>query len=192
MDVVHGVTKTFSGVTDFISGVFSGNWKKAWGGVKKIFSGVFEALTGIAKRPLNGIIGLVNTVIGGLNKLRIKIPSWVPGKYGGKSFGGNIPKIPMLAKGTGNWMGGIAQVHEKGGEILDLPKGTRVYPHDKSVQMARASGSKSISIVIQKIADTINANDVNDVKEMAYELAKIIGKNRVESGIGGVNGNLVK
>lgn len=174
VDVVHGVTKAFSGVTDFISGVFSGNWKKAWGGVKKIFSGVFEALTGIAKRPLNGIIGLVNTVIGGLNKLKIKIPSWVPGKYGGKSFGVNIPKIPMLAKGTGNWMGGIAQVHEKGGEIIDLPRGSRVYPHDKSVQMAKASGSRSVSITIQKIADKMDIRTVDEAKEMALIVAKEI------------------
>ena len=142
LDIIKGVTKAFSGIVDFISGVFTGNWKKAWQGVKKIFSGIFEALLGIAKRPLNGIIGLVNTVIGGLNKLKIKIPSWVPGKYGGKSFGVNIPKIPALAKGTQNWKGGIAQINEKGGEIVDLPKGAKVWPHDKSIQKAKEEGKK--------------------------------------------------
>lgn len=72
LDIAHGVVKAFSGVTDFFSGVFTGNWKKAWEGVKKIFSGVFEALVSIAKRPLNQVIGLVNTVISGLMVLRFQ------------------------------------------------------------------------------------------------------------------------
>ena len=51
------------GIIEFISGVFTGNWKKAWNGVKNIFKGAFEALVGIAKAPLNTVIGLVNTAI---------------------------------------------------------------------------------------------------------------------------------
>ncbi len=57
-----------------------------------------KQFVGIAKAPLNTVIGLVNTAISGLNKVSVKIPSWVPGKYGGKQYGINIPKIPMLAK----------------------------------------------------------------------------------------------
>lgn len=34
IDVVHGVTTAFKGIIEFISGVFTGNWKKAWNGVK--------------------------------------------------------------------------------------------------------------------------------------------------------------
>lgn len=170
LDIIKGVTKAFSGIVDFISGVFTGNWKKAWQGVKKIFSGIFEALLGIAKRPLNGIIGLVNTVIGGLNKLKIKIPSWVPGKYGGKSFGVNIPKIPALAKGTQNWKGGIAQINEKGGEIVDLPKGAKVWPHDKSIQKAKEEGKKSI--VIQKLADQIIIREDKDIDRIVDAIVK--------------------
>lgn len=160
LDIAHGVVKAFSGVTDFFSGVFTGNWKKAWEGVKKIFSGVFEALVSIAKRPLNQVIGLVNTVISGLNG--IKIPSWVP-KIGGNGI--NISKIPMLAKGTNNWAGGIAQVHEKGGEIIDLPHGTRVYPHDESVRMARSEGSRTYNIA--KLADTIIVREDADIDKIA-------------------------
>lgn len=32
--VISGITKVFNGILDFISGVFTGNWKKAWEGVK--------------------------------------------------------------------------------------------------------------------------------------------------------------
>jgi hypothetical protein len=97
-DVAKGIFKALGGVIDFITGVFTGNWKKAWEGVKSIFKGVFDALVGIVKFPLNLIIDVINTVIGGLNKLNIKIPDWVP-VFGGKNFGFNIPKIPKLANG---------------------------------------------------------------------------------------------
>lgn len=87
----YGVLK---GVIQFISGVFSGDWKKAWEGVKTIFSNLMGGLYEIIKVPLNKIIDGVNTFIGGLN--RIQIPDWVPG-VGGKGL--NIPTIPRLAKG---------------------------------------------------------------------------------------------
>lgn len=159
------VAGAFSGIITFLEGVFTGNWKKAWTGVKTIFKGAFEALVGFAKRPLNQVIGLVNSVISGLNG--IKIPSWVP-KLGGKGI--NLPKIPMLARGTDNWSGGIAQVHEKGGEIIDLPRGTRVYPHDKSVQMARNQGNKTYKI--EKFADTIIVREEADIDKIAEKLAE--------------------
>lgn len=165
VDIAHGVMKAFSGVTDFFSGVFTRNWKKAWEGVKKIFSGVFEALVSIAKRPLNQVIGLVNTVISGLNG--IKIPGWVP-KIGGNGI--SISKIPMLAKGTDNWRGGIAQVHEKGGEIIDLPHGTRVYPHDQSVRMAKEAGSRTYNIA--KLADTIIVREDADIDKIAEAIVE--------------------
>lgn len=114
-EVVAGILKALGGVIDFIVGVFTGDWKRAWEGVKNIFKGVFEALVGIAKVPINGVIALingmirgiisgVNTAIGVLNHLKIKVPNWVP-KIGGSTWGFTIPtmtapQIPYLAKGT--------------------------------------------------------------------------------------------
>lgn len=93
-----GIMSTLSGITGFISGIFTGNWAKAWDGVKQIFRGFAEALIGIFKTPINAIIGLINKAIQGINSLHIDIPDWVPG-LGGKTFGINIPEIPLLAKG---------------------------------------------------------------------------------------------
>ncbi|WP_085833498.1 phage tail protein [Clostridium merdae] len=108
-DAAKNILKALGGVLDFVIGVFTGNWEKAWNGVKAIFKGVFEALFDIAKAPLNGIVGLINAVISGLNvlisglnKIHFEIPDWVPGKMAGKSFGINIDPIqdiPYLAKG---------------------------------------------------------------------------------------------
>jgi phage-related protein len=44
------------------------------------------------------------------------------------------------AAGTDNWRGGPTWVNEKGGEIIDLPSGSRVIPADKSAKMMEGSG----------------------------------------------------
>lgn len=100
-DVVTGLLKILTGLIDFIVGVFTGNWEKAWEGVKSIFKGIFDALVGIAKAPINLIIDAVNSLISGLNKVRFDLPDWdILGDWAGKTFGINIPKIPKLAQGA--------------------------------------------------------------------------------------------
>lgn len=81
--LIDGFKTTLNGIITFITGIFSGNWKKAWEGVKQIFSGIIKTLGGVFKAPLNFIIDGINSFIKGLNKL--KIPDWVPG-VGGKSL----------------------------------------------------------------------------------------------------------
>ena len=99
---------------DFITGVLTGDWDKAWNGLGDIVSGVFDGLVALIKAPLNLIIGLVNSMLSGvekgvngiikaMNKLSFDVPDWVPG-LGGKTFGFNlrtmsIPRIPALAQG---------------------------------------------------------------------------------------------
>lgn len=43
------------------------------------------------------------------------------------------------AAGTPSWKGGLTRVNELGGEIIDLPTGTRIIPHDVSMRMAEKS-----------------------------------------------------
>ena len=50
------VSETLTGVIDFIVGVFTLDWKKAWEGIKEIFSGIFGSLWDIAKEVLDKII----------------------------------------------------------------------------------------------------------------------------------------
>ncbi len=178
--IIDGVMTVFDGLITFISGVFTGNWRQAWEGVGDIFKGIFETSAAICKAPMNAIIGIINGAINGINKLGLTIPEWVPG-IGGQSFKINVPTIPMLYKGTDNWRGGAAVIHDRGGEIVDLPKGSRVYPHDKSLEMARREGARSsqgsVSIVIQKLADKIEVRSDEDIdriaEALAYKLKKV-------------------
>lgn len=112
-DTIRDIQKVFGGLNDFVSGVFSGNWEKAWTGIKSIFVGVFRGLSDIAKTPINAIIGGFNSVLGTVNGLinkvnnirfKITVPDWIPG-IGGNWWGFNgfsiptIGTIPMLANG---------------------------------------------------------------------------------------------
>ena len=102
---------------------------------------------------------------------------------GGKHIGFNIPKLKYLAKGTNNWKGGPVAINEKGGEIVDLPSGTRVYPHDKSIQKAREDGAaksnktvhkydqRNITITISKVADNVTVSGDGDIDSLANKLA---------------------
>lgn len=184
--ILNGVVTALDGIITFITGVFSGNWSQAWEGIKTTFSGIFESIVGIAKGVINGVSGAINTVINAINGAGFTIPDWVP-KVGGMSFSLNIPTIPQLARGTDSWRGGIVQVHERGGEIIDLPRGSRVYPHDESIRMARAEGGISISIA--KIADHVVIRSNDDIERITDQMAdKLYRKLKAASGnMGGVS-----
>ena len=96
--ILEGLKTIFQGLIDFIVGVFTGDWERAWEGVKKVFKGIFDTFESIVKTPINAIIGMINKVIDGMNSLSISFPDWIPG-VGGQTFGVNIPKIPKLARG---------------------------------------------------------------------------------------------
>lgn len=122
-DVIGGIMQAFGGLIDFITGVFSGDWERAWNGIVDIFSGIFTGIVAWFKTPINAIISGINSVFASIGE--IKIPDWIP-IVGGESF--SLPQIPMLAKG-GNIVGkGKVIVGEKGPEMLDLPTGARVTP----------------------------------------------------------------
>lgn len=94
----------FTGLTKFISGVFTGNWKRAWEGIKDIFKGIWNGVADLFGATINAIIRGLNWLIGKMNKISFTAPSWVPG-IGGKTIGINIPtisewQVPHLAQGA--------------------------------------------------------------------------------------------
>lgn len=142
--LINGIMDVLSGIISFVTNVFKGNWKAAWEDVKNIFKTIWDTFAGVIKAPLNGMISLVNKAIGRINGIKITIPDWVP-EWGGKSWGPSIPTIPQLYTGTSNWPGGLAIIHDRGGEVVDLPQGSRVYPHEKSQKMMTPNINISIA-----------------------------------------------
>ena len=165
-DVVGGIIKTLRGVIDFIVGIFTGNWEKAWNGIKNIFKGVIDALAGIFKFPINLIIDGINAFISGLNKL--KIPDWVP-VVGG--LGLNIPKIPKLARGGIIDSPTVAVVGEAGKEaVMPLERNTGWID-----QLANKLGDKiggtggNIKLIVKLGEDAIFDKFIEYSREKSFE-----------------------
>ena len=114
-EILNGFLEVIRGVIQFLTGVFSGDWNKAWEGIKQIFKGIWDLMPDFVKGPIRSIIGFVNKmieavesginwVIDALNKIHFEVPDWVPG-IGGEELGFDLdsvdlPRIPQLASGT--------------------------------------------------------------------------------------------
>ena len=138
--IVNGLATVLSGLIQFITGVFSGNWGQAWEGIKSVFSGAWDALTSIVKGVINNIIGIINGAIAGLNS--IKIPDWVP-VVGGK--GVNIPQLPTFARGTTNTPSTFI-AGEKGPELITNAPGMTVYTAERTRQILE-NGNRAAAAV---------------------------------------------
>lgn len=102
--LIQGLKDVFGGLIDFVVGVFTGDWTKAWNGVVKIFKGIWNTILSIVGSVVNLIIDGINWLISKLNTIQFSIPDWVP-VVGGKSYGINISpvkkwEIPYLARGA--------------------------------------------------------------------------------------------
>lgn len=171
---IDALLTMFEGIISFLSGVFKTDWESVWNGCKEFVGTAFSGLADMVKVPINAVISIVNGAISKINSIHFTVPEWVPG-IGGKGWEGlNIPQIPTLAKGTDNWQGGIVQIGEKGGEIVDLPSGSRVYPHDESVQMARQEAKKNFIVKIAKLADSIVVREESDIDKIAEAIIRKI------------------
>ena len=171
--IVSAAIGVFGGLIDFITGVLTGDWSLAWQGVVEIFSSIFGGIKGICSGVLDGIRAAINAVINGINSISVDIPDWVPG-VGGQHFGVNIP---TLYTGTSNFSGGPAVINDRfGGEIVDLPSGTRIIPHDQSVQQAYKMGSMNggfgsdINIHINNANFANTGDEKREIKRITSEI----------------------
>lgn len=101
-DVVGGILKSFGGLIDFITGVFSGNWEKAWNGIKDFFGGIWDGLWGIIKGFVNLIIDGINLLLTGIYTVVAAIVNTIGGiadaigSIFGQEWGWSMPNEPVL------------------------------------------------------------------------------------------------
>lgn len=181
--VWDAIKKIFDGIIDFIRGVFTGDWDRAWKGVKKIFGGIWDGMVAMAKAPLNLIIGIINglisglnTLIRGLNKIKINVPDWVPFGLGGKSFGINISeigKIPFLAKG-GILSQGSAVVGEAGPELLTVT-GNRAIVQPLTNQTSTTANMGNVYMYVYGAP----GQDVNELADIVSERINNVTERKV-------------
>lgn len=164
--VIKGVFDVIGFVIGWFVDIVKTNFDRAIESVHiigNVFSTVFGAIGGfiesaftnalvVVKGAINGIISLVNGAIGALNGLKVSIPDWVPG-LGGKTYGVNLPRIPMLASGGTITAPGLSWVGEKGPELVNLPRGAQVIDAARSVSLASSLSEGSGSM---REGDTYN------------------------------------
>ena len=158
--IVNGLATVLSGLIQFITGVFSGNWGQAWEGIKSVFSGAWDALTSIVKGVINGIIGIINGAIAGLNS--IKIPDWVP-VVGGK--GVNIPQLPTFARGTARTPSTFI-AGEKGPELVTNAPGMTVYTAERTQKILETSNRAAAAVKAAPAAVQVGGYGGNPVAEV--------------------------
>lgn len=128
------ISRIMNGVGKTISGIFQGI-QNSWTGLTGFVSGVFDGIGSAVETLVNQVKGFVNGVIGGVNAA-IGLINKIPGV--------NIGKIPELRYGTKRWQGGFAMMNEGGrGEIVNLPNGAQVIPHDISAMYAKQAAKET-------------------------------------------------
>lgn len=89
IETIGNIADVLSGVIDFVVGVFTGDWEKAWTGIKEIFSGIWELIKGI-------VFGAWEEILDWLKN----IPTWFEEK-----FGEAYENVKTAFKGIGKWFG---------------------------------------------------------------------------------------
>ncbi len=185
--ILNGMITTLKGIIQFITGVFTGNWKKAWEGIKNIFKGLWESLVNIVKSPINviisginallkGLTAAINSVVKAVNKLSFTVPDWVPG-IGGKKFGFNLsevsaPQIPKLATGGIVTSATQAIIGERGREAV-LPLENNTEWMDKLADKIAARNGGPTKIVLEldgKALGWANIRSINDITKQTGKL----------------------
>lgn len=81
----------------------------------------------------------------------------------------SLLSLPSLGNATGTpyWRGGYTRVNERGGEIMNLPSGTQIIPHDVSV---KAAGGRSVTVNV-----TIQGNVIGN-REYTEQVGEYVGR----------------
>ena len=81
----------------------------------------------------------------------------------------SLLSLPGLGKATGTpyWRGGLTRVNERGGEIMNLPSGTQIIPHDVSV---KAAGGRSVTVNVN-----IQGNVIGN-REFTEQVGSYVGR----------------
>ena len=156
------------------------NWDKVksaasqlWAKIKETFGGIKDSIVGAfnsAKDAVGSFFSWIGDKLSWLDNKVESIPILGSVYKGGKALvGGAADFIGSLiggnALGTSYWKGGLTRVGERGGEILNLPSGTQIIPHDVS---KRVAGGQTVKVYV-----TVQGNIIGN-RQYADELGETI------------------
>ena len=155
---VGSIFDILKGLIDFISGVFTGNWGKAWNGALKVVSGFI----GLFKNEINIISSLINKItksitsainfmIRSINRISFDLPEFLGGGHVGFNIS-QIPEnafqIPRLAQGAvlkgGNPMLAYLNDQPKGQVNVETPLNTMIEAFNTALKNNNSVGNVTI------------------------------------------------
>lgn len=104
----------------------------------------------------------------------------------GGGFGGGGGPINLLsglignASGTDSWRGGITAVNELGGEIMNLPKGTQIIPHDVSMRMASNQNQSNDNMPNFTIVNMGTPQRIESVEWLSEDEVRIVTRDEID------------
>ena len=130
--------------------------QELWGKVKEVFGGIRDSITGAfdtAKAKVTGVIDWIHDKISGIGEAIEKVPvlgTLFKGVKGAAVTVKNAVTGRHNATGNSFFPGGTTSINEGGrGEIVDLPSGTRIIPHDVAKKSAGRSIILNLKVIIQ-------------------------------------------
>lgn len=158
-----------SSAIDSVVSVFSGAWesiKGVWASVANWFD---ENVWQPIKSKASGVFDAVGSALGAA-----------------QSIGAQVTGLPAHATGTNYFGGGWTEINERGGEIVDLPSGSRIYPHATTQKMIaeQLSGANSGGNQYSISGNTFVVREEADIDRIAHSLFSMIES--AESNYGGV------
>ena len=199
--IIDGLSTTFGGLIDFVTGVFSADWEKAWNGVKGIFSGVFENLI----PELFGIgVDLISGLLDGVISLMSNIGGWLkenvtdPFVNGFKSlFGIHSPSTVMKEQGGYITAGLLEGINGGESSLINASKNIK----DKTIGAwnsddAKKSGKSLVDGIYQGILDgTTNIDEwinSNLYNKFSDAMEKSFGKGDSSAGMKKIGESIIK
>lgn len=164
-DIIKDLIHIINGIVDFLVGVFTLDWEKAWNGIKDIFIGIWHIIADSFKGVINLLIDVINWFIRGINKISIKVPDWVAGLLGmpkGSVWGFNIKEIPKLATGGLAYGPTLAVVGDNPRAISD----PEVISPLSKLQDIMGGSNQAVVEVLNRILRVIESNSGDIVLKM--------------------------
>lgn len=151
--------------------------QSVWAGVGEFFSSLWGSIKSGAASAASYVGEKLASAVDAAKSAATSAWSWASQKMDGLSLGHN-------ASGTSYWRGGLTEVGEHGGEIIDLPQGSRIYPHATTMQMLRDSMGGGTPIAaspppITVTGNTFTVREEADIDRIAYRLYQLMAESHV-------------
>lgn len=170
-DILGGVLDAMTSIITYLTGDFKTDWSSTW----ETVGSVFDTIAGGIASLLGTIGDKLSSVGQGLANLKnAAAEKWDNSALNWKNWGGE-----GNASGTSYWKGGPTRVNESGGEIINLPSGTQIIPHDASRNTAVGTGSVNIA----KLADSIIVREDADIDRITDSLVRKLIKAQDNMGV---------